>query len=343
MLTTKKIVKQAVSANFFAPRQTKVVVRTEKSDESDNDTVVETPPHEAPRTPPRSSYKHLYQSTSKMEPDDDQIMDFVDERHVSPIRQTKTSPLVERMSADGQRKRRSYFGTKAPPGRSSAVLALDQADKSPARRNLYEGLDVVSPNRKGTSMLSSPPRKSTALGSPHSLSLSKRSTPPEPPAASSMFRGLRNLGNTCYINSSLQMLFSIPDFVQELKPFSQGRRLVESFCDTFQDVIHPVEAFVGSASAKMLKFAVDSTTDKFRGYQQRDAHEFLGHLIDEVHEEIKPKEPEKKKDDSTSSTSQSHSLDELLPTDDYFRLNVEVHLTCKSCGYSRYVVAIVLY
>ena len=89
------------------------------------------------------------------------------------------------------------------------------------------------------------------------------------------------------------MLFSIPDFVEALKPFSHGRRLVDSVRDTFLNAIHPAEGAVGSVSAKKLKVAVDGTTDKFQGYQLRDEHEFLGHLIDEIHEEIEPKKKSK--------------------------------------------------
>ena len=335
-VVTKKIAKNAAPVNFFAPRVTKAAVtKVKKAEESDEETVVATPPHEAPRTPPRSSYKHLYQqSASKMEQDEDHIMDFVDERHVSPMRPTKAAPINDRITPETQRRQRNFFGTKAPPSRNFAVMALDQADKSPVQRNLYEGLDTVSPSRRSsTSALSSPPRKRMTFASPQSPSLTKAISPSAVPALSSKFPGLRNLGNTCYINSSLQMLFSIPDFVHDLKPFSSGRRLVDSFCDTFQNVIHPAEGAVGSVSAKKLKVAVDSTTDKFRGYQQRDAHEFLGHLIDEIHEEIEPKK--QSEDEVPSSSQEASCTEEMLPTDDYFRLNVEVCLKCKSCGYSR--------
>jgi Ubiquitin carboxyl-terminal hydrolase len=317
-------------ANFFAPRLAKVAHPTETPEGSEDDTVVATPPPKAPRTPPRSVYKHLYQSSaSRMEQDDDQVMDYIDERHVSPRSHATTTPVGEQPNGTRLTKRKNYFGTKAPPGRGSAVFALDQADKSPAPRNIYEGLEFVSPSKQRTPA-SSPPRKRPTWESPLSLSSHKNDTPPAPSVSNSRFRGLRNLGNTCYINSSLQMLFSIPDFVQALNPFAHSRRLVESLCMTFQDVIHPFEGFAGPASAKKLKTALDSTTDKFRGYQQRDAHEFLGHLIDEVHEQIEQKRADDKE-------AEACGLDDLLPTDDFFRLNVEVNLKCKSCGYSRYV------
>jgi len=360
-VTTKKIVKKAPPVNFFAPRPSKVVVPPKETSDnnSDDDTVMATPPRDAPKTPPRapssSLYKHLYQSTSKTQQDIDEeekMMDYVNERHVSPLRPTKeTTPVVQPKSAEGIRKRRNFFGTKAPPSRRSALQALDQADQSPARRNLYAGLQSsTSPTRRLVPTTTddtplSPPRKRMTFEPPNSpLSVIKTTAArPHVSPAHSFFRGLRNFGNTCYMNSSLQMLFSIPDFVKALKPFSDGRRLVDSFCDIFREVIYPVEAYVGSASARQLKIAVDGTTDKFRGNQQRDAHEFLGHLIDGIHEEIEPKKAEVETSNDGRSSISSPRMDAILPTDDYFRLNVEVCLKCKSCGYSRYVISIGLW
>lgn len=72
---------------------------------------------------------------------------------------------------------------------------------------------------------------------------------------------------------------------------------------------------------------MDQVSDKFEGYEQRDAHEFLSDLLDSIHEELNQKEDEKEaKEDSSSK---------LLPTDKYFHLNVKVCLTCDNCGYSR--------
>ena len=166
------------------------------------------------------------------------------------------------------------------------------------------------------------------------------------------FRGIKNIGNTCYMNSSLQMLFSVPQFVKQInRMHGEERSLVSKLSGVFQQLAKPT-AF-GGASAKDLKTIIDERTDKFRGYQQRDANEFLGDLLDSVHEELLPT----RKDDSSSDKGGSIEKEEkeevananaetetaeekkencpVLPTDEFFRLDVEVCLKCKSCGYSR--------
>ena len=79
----------------------------------------------------------------------------------------------------------------------------------------------------------------------------------------------------------------------------------------------------GSACPSILKKEMDKLTDKFGGYEQRDAHEFLSDLIDLLHDELKAAKANHE-DDSTE-----------LPTDKYFRLDVNVCFTCDSCKYSR--------
>jgi hypothetical protein len=172
------------------------------------------------------------------------------------------------------------------------------------------------------------------------------------------WRGLRNLGNTCYCNASLQMLMSVPDFVNGLESCKTkgdlGKRLSAVFAEL--NLVNEGQA----VNPRDFKKAVDKVTDRFLGYEQRDAHEFLSDLIDRVHDEIvdvKKKETERaqKEEKKPAAASQEglkenspnasqeveateakdRSVDvETLPTDS-FRLDVEVCLQCDSCGYSR--------
>jgi hypothetical protein len=137
----------------------------------------------------------------------------------------------------------------------------------------------------------------------------------------SRFRGIQNLGNTCYCASSLQMLCSAFDFVKALD--GRGGRLARS-------VVHMAEElqldspFASPVDPREVKDAMDARTDRFAGYEQRDAHEFMGELVDAIHEELQL-------DQMQSETNLSQVR---LPTDD-FRMTVHKILKCESCGYDR--------
>ena len=151
------------------------------------------------------------------------------------------------------------------------------------------------------------------------------------------FIGLRNLGNSCYLNAALQMLFSVESFILDLERFHIEMRkasnpnhhcsmpLTENLLDLARRMMilppssaDPMDFTSSSADPTKLKKAVDKATDKFLGYQQRDAHEFAATFIDLLHEEM---------------TAVSNGG--VVPTDTYFLMKIEVCLTCDTCGYSR--------
>ena len=135
---------------------------------------------------------------------------------------------------------------------------------------------------------------------------------PTPPPRNP-FRGLRNLGNTCYMNASLQMLYSIPSFVKALS--GRGGDLTKSVVSVYDDL----QDTTGNSPIvpENIKTAIDAKTDKFHGYEQRDAHEFVNDLLDHINEEIKT----------------DHLSHEKDPDD--FCMTLQVSLECTKCGYSR--------
>jgi ubiquitin C-terminal hydrolase len=82
--------------------------------------------------------------------------------------------------------------------------------------------------------------------------------------------------------------------------------------------------FASPVDPREVKDAMDARTDRFAGYEQRDAHEFMGELVDAIHEELQL-------DQMQSETDLSQVR---LPTDD-FRMTVHKILKCESCGYDR--------
>ena len=152
--------------------------------------------------------------------------------------------------------------------------------------------------------------------------------------------GLINLGNTCYLNSSLQILFSVPGFLDDLNetyeklntisndqrslPLSFALLTVASRVRMIPPILKSDATREGPAYPSILKKQMDLLTDKFIGYEQRDAHEFLSDLIDFLHDEL-----------INAKNAKGGEIEMVLPTDNYFRLDVDVCLTCESCKYSR--------
>ena len=264
-----------------------------------------------------------------------------------------------------------FFGPKAKCKSKGEKTFTTSPTSSRAERLL--GVSLVSkPSLKlksSSPMRKTPPRsflqkKSFSSSSPTSSNTIKSSksigvTEIKNPYKSSLLKnstndschhiGLRNLGNTCYINASLQMLFSLPDFIFSLQQ-TYDEIIEKQSNSSSQSTPMPVtRAFLKVAwDAKViktsdgaqnpdsiravdpfeLKEAIDLLTNKFTGYEQRDSHEFVSALIDYIHEEL-----------VKMTSGIVHGEDVIvLPTDEYFKLNVKVCLTCDSCKYRRYVL-----
>lgn len=121
--------------------------------------------------------------------------------------------------------------------------------------------------------------------------------------------GLRNLGNTCFMNAVLQSLNNIHPFsfyIKQLPSFEKLRK--NSWKDVRQlrnskecnDVLMAEELrkillslnceYQGhgrnAISPESLFLVIWKVVPRFRGYQQQDAHEFLRYMLDRLHMEL---------------------------------------------------------
>ncbi|KAJ0028897.1 hypothetical protein NQD34_003894 [Periophthalmus magnuspinnatus] len=121
--------------------------------------------------------------------------------------------------------------------------------------------------------------------------------------------GLRNLGNTCFMNAVLQSLSNIKQFscfFKALPPAAQlsgkaaGRMYyTRSQGDSTVSLVEEVRKTLCSLwqgnqtaySPDSLFYTIWKLMPSFRGYQQQDAHEFMRYLLDLLHRELLHREP----------------------------------------------------
>uniref|UniRef100_UPI00358FACC9 ubiquitin carboxyl-terminal hydrolase 33 isoform X2 n=1 Tax=Myxine glutinosa TaxID=7769 RepID=UPI00358FACC9 len=108
--------------------------------------------------------------------------------------------------------------------------------------------------------------------------------------------GLKNIGNTCYMNAALQALSNCPPLTQF---FLECGGLVRTdkkpaLCKSYQKLVYEMwhkkrpSYLVPTSLAHSIKLV----NPMFRGYSQQDAQEFLRCLMDELHEELKEPDSE---------------------------------------------------
>ncbi|KAM4642772.1 ubiquitin carboxyl-terminal hydrolase 33 [Discoglossus pictus] len=103
--------------------------------------------------------------------------------------------------------------------------------------------------------------------------------------------GLKNIGNTCYMNAALQALSNCPPLTHY---FLDCGGLVRTdkkpaLCKSYQKLMTEIwhKNRPGSVIPTNLFQGIKSVNPAFRGYSQQDAQEFLRCLMDVLHEELK--------------------------------------------------------
>ncbi|KAB5577271.1 hypothetical protein PHYPO_G00207980 [Pangasianodon hypophthalmus] len=158
-------------------------------------------------------------------------------------------------------------------------------------------------------------------------------------------QGFSNLGNTCYMNAILQSLFSLPSFSNDLlKQGIQWKRvpmnaLLRRFAHLLlkKDISSPE---VKKDLLRRVKNAISSTAERFSGYMQNDAHEFLSQCLDQLKEDVEKVNKSCRSDSSAWDEPQGTRLMEDMDTSRIYTCPVTVNMefevqhtiTCKSCG-----------
>ncbi|KAI2667324.1 Ubiquitin carboxyl-terminal hydrolase 33 [Labeo rohita] len=142
--------------------------------------------------------------------------------------------------------------------------------------------------------------------------------------------GLKNIGNTCYMNAALQALSNCPPLTQffldcgGLVKTDKKPALCKSYQKLVTDLWHknrnsyvvPTNLFQG----------IKAVNPMFRGYSQQDSQEFLRCLMDQLHEELKEPIPEPEDPNQAVAMDEGPEEDNHSQSDDF--------QSCESCGSS---------
>lgn len=150
--------------------------------------------------------------------------------------------------------------------------------------------------------------------------------------------GLRNLGNTCYLNAVMQACAALREFVADLYamaaavPPCQAGELYGCTVEMLQQMSSPSSAQGGPLSPAKLRERVAVASPMFGGCDQQDAHEFLLEYVNQLHDELLNAREEWLSLQGAAAPTPADSC--TLAT--HLHLDSEVHkrLACINCGRS---------
>ncbi|XP_053671807.1 ubiquitin carboxyl-terminal hydrolase 32 [Anopheles nili] len=168
-----------------------------------------------------------------------------------------------------------------------------------------------------------------------------------PPGAT----GLHNLGNTCFMNAALQVLFNTQPltqyFIKKMHMYELNTtnklgtkgQLVLRYAELLRDVW---TASTRSIAPLKLRFCVTKHAPQFSGGGQHDSQELLDWLLDSLHEDLnrvmeKPYTELKDSDGrsdvivATEAWSQHHARNQSIIVDLFYG-QLKSKVTCQGCG-----------
>jgi len=157
--------------------------------------------------------------------------------------------------------------------------------------------------------------------------------------------GLRNIGNTCFMNSILQCIFASPDlssyFTSQFQSDHFSRRTPLS--DSYSTLLQQVRSKSSVVSPDALKSQVTRVCSRFSGYGQQDAQEFLRFFLDGMSMELNRNEGKRKyqemnvdhltMDQQSEQWWQYFKNQEDSPITDLFQGQLVNRIHCEECGH----------
>ncbi|XP_005856935.1 PREDICTED: ubiquitin carboxyl-terminal hydrolase 2 [Myotis brandtii] len=241
---------------------------------------------------------------------------------------SRSEYLADYLENYGRKGSTPQLPAQAPPSRVPEVLSPTY--RPSARYTLWEKGKGLAP---GPSRSSSPGQDTTNSKSAQGLA------------------GLRNLGNTCFMNAILQCLSNTRElrdyclqrlYLRDLGHSSHAHTaLMEEFAKLIQAIwTSPLNDVV---SPSEFKTQIQRYAPRFVGYNQQDAQEFLRFLLDGLHNEVnrvtvRPKSTPENLDHLPDDEKGRQMWRKYLEREDsrigdLFVGQLKSSLTCTDCGY----------
>ena len=96
-------------------------------------------------------------------------------------------------------------------------------------------------------------------------------------------KGFNNLGNTCYLNSGLQLLIQIKDLCNLIHTLSSKSSVLKKLSDFINEYYNLSD---GALDPKYVKDLVSQRNNIFEGFQQQDSSEFIIFFLDYLNTEV---------------------------------------------------------
>lgn len=167
--------------------------------------------------------------------------------------------------------------------------------------------------------------------------------------------GLDNLGNTCFMNTSLQCLLHTQPFIRRL--FKEKERIVgysktrntpssKAFFELCNEIIEKKDTMKTSVAPHNFKKTFGQQHRMFSGYSQHDSQEFLRVLLEDISQELnrvtvipKYKELDTKCSDKIKLNQEFDLLfkgrEDSIVIDSFYGQTVNI-FTCLDCQYETY-------